>query len=180
MNLELSDVAVQSLVPAPLQNVASAEDFMQQLPQYDADLAQQVSEADASGECLRFVGKALPCPAQPCPALPSALTPHINNRSVRLMLPATAMLCVLPFCRGCVVWPLFCNVFECCMLCALLHPCLGHNQSTTEAEYVTLKGCCIRTAQQHRLFCSFLFLLRGEALLNSSGKDFSVGVFPFS
>ncbi len=57
LNLELSDVAVQSLVPAPLQNVASADDFMQQLPQYDADLAQQVSEADAAGECLRFVGK---------------------------------------------------------------------------------------------------------------------------
>lgn len=57
MNLELDDVAVQSLVPAPLQNVASADDFMQQLPQYDADLAQQVSEADAAGECLRFVGK---------------------------------------------------------------------------------------------------------------------------
>jgi hypothetical protein len=57
LNLELGDVAVQSLVPAPLQNVASADDFMQQLPQYDADLAQQVSEADAAGECLRFVGK---------------------------------------------------------------------------------------------------------------------------
>ena len=57
LNLELSDVAVQSLVPAPLQNVASASDFMQQLPQYDADLAQQVSKAEASGECLRFVGK---------------------------------------------------------------------------------------------------------------------------
>ncbi|DBA71735.1 TPA: Bifunctional aspartokinase/homoserine dehydrogenase 1, chloroplastic [Trebouxia sp. C0005] len=56
LNLELDDVAVQSLVPAPLQNVASADDFMQQLPQYDADLAQQVSEADAAGECLRFVG----------------------------------------------------------------------------------------------------------------------------
>ena len=63
MNLELADVAVQSLVPAPLQSVASADAFMQQLPQYDAEMAQQVSEADASGECLRFVGKpaALAC-----------------------------------------------------------------------------------------------------------------------
>lgn len=60
LNLELSDVAVQSLVPEPLQNVASAADFMQQLPQYDADLACQVSDAEAAGECLRFVGK-LPC-----------------------------------------------------------------------------------------------------------------------
>ncbi len=59
LNLELSDVAVQSLVPAPLQNVASADEFMQQLPQYDADLAQQVSEAEAAGECLRFVGEIL-------------------------------------------------------------------------------------------------------------------------
>ncbi len=61
LNLELGDVAVQSLVPAPLQNVASADDFMQQLPQYDADLAQQVSEADAAGECLRFVGRSCTC-----------------------------------------------------------------------------------------------------------------------
>ena len=47
LNLELSDVAVQSLVPEPLQHVESAADFMQQLPQYDADLARQVSDADA-------------------------------------------------------------------------------------------------------------------------------------
>ena len=57
MNLELSDVAVQSLVPEPLQNVASADEFMQRLPDYDAELAQQVSEASDAGECLRFVGK---------------------------------------------------------------------------------------------------------------------------
>lgn len=65
MNLELSEVAVQSLVPAPLQNVASADDFMQQLPEYDADLAQQVEEAAAAAEVLRFVGKP---PASACGA----------------------------------------------------------------------------------------------------------------
>ena len=60
-------MAVQSLVPAPLQNVASADAFMQQLPQYDADLAQQVSEAEASGECLRFVGE-FAAPLSICPS----------------------------------------------------------------------------------------------------------------
>lgn len=62
LNLELSDVAVQSLVPEPLQSVASAEEFMQRLPDFDAELAQQVSEASDAGEVLRFVGKsATPC-----------------------------------------------------------------------------------------------------------------------
>ena len=61
LNLELGDVAVQSLVPEPLQHMASAADFMQQLPQYDADLARQVSDADAAGECLRFVGESPGC-----------------------------------------------------------------------------------------------------------------------
>jgi aspartokinase/homoserine dehydrogenase 1 len=56
MMLELDDVAVQSLVPAPLQNVATAQEFMQQLPQYDGDVAQQLTEAEEAGECLRFVG----------------------------------------------------------------------------------------------------------------------------
>lgn len=58
LNLELGDVAVQSLVPEPLQNVASADEFMQRLPDFDAELAQQVSEASDAGEVLRFVGKA--------------------------------------------------------------------------------------------------------------------------
>lgn len=64
LNLELSDVAVQSLVPEPLRNVESAADFMRQLPEYDDNLAGQVSEAEAAGECLRFVGK---YPAAPAP-----------------------------------------------------------------------------------------------------------------
>lgn len=73
LNLELSDVAVQSLVPEPLQNVESAADFMQQLPQYDADLARQVSDAEAAGECLRFVGKTYspPSPFSPRPSSPT-------------------------------------------------------------------------------------------------------------
>ncbi|KAL3159311.1 Bifunctional aspartokinase/homoserine dehydrogenase 1, chloroplastic [Trebouxia sp. C0010 RCD-2024] len=56
LNLELDQVAVQSLVPEPLQNVDSAAEFMQQLPEYDDGMARQVSDAEAAGECLRFVG----------------------------------------------------------------------------------------------------------------------------
>lgn len=79
LKLELSDTPVQSLVPEPLrvrtrfclvsteiwstqihihydirdllpQATASAEEFMQQLPQYDEDLAKQLQEAEKAGE----------------------------------------------------------------------------------------------------------------------------------
>ncbi|PIN22328.1 Homoserine dehydrogenase [Handroanthus impetiginosus] len=56
LKLELSDIPVQSLVPDPLKDCASAEEFMQQLPQYDQDLAKQRQEAEATGEVLRYVG----------------------------------------------------------------------------------------------------------------------------
>lgn len=54
--VELADVPVQSLVPEPLRGVASADEFMAALPQYDDDMAAQLDEANAAGECLRFVG----------------------------------------------------------------------------------------------------------------------------
>ena len=75
LNLELNDVAVQSLVPEPLQNVDSAAEFMQQLPQYDDDMARQVSDADAAGECLRFVGKSITARPRPSPSPPSPPPP---------------------------------------------------------------------------------------------------------
>lgn len=56
LKLELSDIPVQSLVPEPLKEIASAEKFLEQLPQYDQDLAKQRKEAEADGEVLRYVG----------------------------------------------------------------------------------------------------------------------------
>ncbi|KAK4490002.1 hypothetical protein RD792_000656 [Penstemon davidsonii] len=56
LKLELSDIPIQSLVPEPLKGIASPEEFMQQLPQYDQDLAKQRREAEATGEVLRYVG----------------------------------------------------------------------------------------------------------------------------
>lgn len=54
--VELGDVPVYSLVPEPLREIASADEFMAALPQYDADMATRLEEASAAGECLRFVG----------------------------------------------------------------------------------------------------------------------------
>ncbi|KAL8482378.1 hypothetical protein ACS0TY_027893 [Phlomoides rotata] len=56
LKLELSDIPVQSLVPDPLKDITSAEEFLQQLPQYDQDLAKQRQEAEATGDVLRYVG----------------------------------------------------------------------------------------------------------------------------
>ncbi|GER30601.1 aspartokinase-homoserine dehydrogenase [Striga asiatica] len=50
LKLELSDIPVQSL------GCTSAEEFMQQLPQYDEDMAKQRQEAEVAGEVLRYVG----------------------------------------------------------------------------------------------------------------------------
>ena len=47
---------MDSLVPEPLQATDSVAKFMEELPKYDADMAAQLEEADAAGECLRFVG----------------------------------------------------------------------------------------------------------------------------
>lgn len=59
MNMELEDVPVTSLVPAALRDVASVADFMQLLPEYDQDMAEQLATAEARDECLRFVGMPL-------------------------------------------------------------------------------------------------------------------------
>ncbi|KAF5187434.1 Bifunctional aspartokinase/homoserine dehydrogenase protein, partial [Thalictrum thalictroides] len=56
LKLELSDVPVQSLVPEPLQVSSSAEQFMQQLPQFDQDMAKKRHDAETAGEVLRYVG----------------------------------------------------------------------------------------------------------------------------
>ncbi|KAJ0818666.1 putative homoserine dehydrogenase, Aspartate kinase [Helianthus annuus] len=56
LNLELSDIPVQSLVPDPLKETASVDDFMQQLPSYDSDIATKRQAAEDAGEVLRYVG----------------------------------------------------------------------------------------------------------------------------
>ncbi|CAH9141565.1 unnamed protein product [Cuscuta epithymum] len=56
LKLELSDISVRNLVPEPLTASASADEFMQQLPQFDEVLAKQRQEAEVAGEVLRYVG----------------------------------------------------------------------------------------------------------------------------
>nr|VDC74609.1 unnamed protein product [Brassica rapa] len=56
LKLDLSDLPIRSLVPEPLKGCASAEEFMEKLPQYDGDLAKERLEAENSGEVLRYVG----------------------------------------------------------------------------------------------------------------------------
>ncbi|XP_010273647.1 PREDICTED: bifunctional aspartokinase/homoserine dehydrogenase 1, chloroplastic-like [Nelumbo nucifera] len=56
LKLELEDIPVQSLVPEPLRASASAEEFMQQLPQFDQQMAKNRQDAEAAGEVLRYVG----------------------------------------------------------------------------------------------------------------------------
>lgn len=56
LKLELSDIPVQSLVPDPLQATASVDDFLQQLPSFDSDIAKRRQAAEESGEVLRYVG----------------------------------------------------------------------------------------------------------------------------
>lgn len=65
--MELSDIAVRNLVPEPLRDVESVPEFMEKLPEYDSDISSLVEEADAAGECLRFVGKLTPA-AHPFPS----------------------------------------------------------------------------------------------------------------
>lgn len=56
LKLELSDIPVRSLVPEPLKGCSTADEFMQKLPSFDAELAQERNNASDSGEVLRYVG----------------------------------------------------------------------------------------------------------------------------
>ncbi|KAG9440441.1 hypothetical protein H6P81_020606 [Aristolochia fimbriata] len=56
LKLELADIPVQSLVPEPLRESASAADFMKHLPEFDDDIERKRQEAEAAGEVLRYVG----------------------------------------------------------------------------------------------------------------------------
>lgn len=48
---------VESLIPKPLESVAEVPEFMEKLPQYDADLDKIRKEAEAEKKVLRYVGK---------------------------------------------------------------------------------------------------------------------------
>ncbi len=54
--LELKDVQVESLVPRELAG-GTIEDFMAQLPRYDAAMQQRLTAARGRGRVLRYVGK---------------------------------------------------------------------------------------------------------------------------
>ena len=56
LDLELENVPIQSLVPEPLRDVASADEFMARLPEFDGEMTARVAEAAARGEKLRYVG----------------------------------------------------------------------------------------------------------------------------
>ncbi|KAF5479378.1 hypothetical protein F2P56_000209 [Juglans regia] len=56
LRLELSDIPIENLVPEPLRASASAEEFMQKLPQFDQDMAKNQQDAEDAGEVLRYVG----------------------------------------------------------------------------------------------------------------------------
>jgi len=56
LNLEMSDVKVESLVPAGLEH-GSIDEFMTRLPQHDAAMRQRYESARSRGNVLRYVAK---------------------------------------------------------------------------------------------------------------------------
>ncbi|KAL8785335.1 MAG: hypothetical protein Q9195_008679 [Heterodermia aff. obscurata] len=51
-----SSFPVQSLIPQELESVESADEFMEGLPRFDADIASMRDDAKAQGKVVRFVG----------------------------------------------------------------------------------------------------------------------------
>jgi len=56
LQLELSDIPIESLVPEALRGLNSSEEYMARLPEFDAEMGRLAAEAEASGEVLRYVG----------------------------------------------------------------------------------------------------------------------------
>ena len=56
LDLQFSDVKVESLVPAGLEN-GSIEDFLSKLPKYDATMRDRYESAQSRGKVLRYVGR---------------------------------------------------------------------------------------------------------------------------
>ncbi|MDP5151768.1 bifunctional aspartate kinase/homoserine dehydrogenase I [Rheinheimera baltica] len=57
MTLELSDVEVESVLPAGFAADVSISDFMAKLPQLDAAFSQRISATKAEGKVLRYIGE---------------------------------------------------------------------------------------------------------------------------
>jgi len=55
-NIELSDISVMNLVPEPLRDTESIDDFMGKLPEYDEELGAMITAAAERGNVLRYVG----------------------------------------------------------------------------------------------------------------------------
>jgi len=55
MELELSDVNLQAVVPQHLAELTDGDQFMQQLPEYDATFQKLIDAAETKGEKLRYV-----------------------------------------------------------------------------------------------------------------------------
>ncbi|KAG0167696.1 hypothetical protein DFQ28_005804 [Apophysomyces sp. BC1034] len=56
LDLDLSTLPVENIVPEPLQGVATAEEFMTRLPEFDAHFAKINEEAKKENQVLRYVG----------------------------------------------------------------------------------------------------------------------------
>lgn len=56
IGLELEKVPIRSLVPAPLQAVSSADEYLGRLPEFDGEMQKLLDDAEQAGECLRYVG----------------------------------------------------------------------------------------------------------------------------
>jgi aspartokinase/homoserine dehydrogenase 1 len=56
LELELSDIEIESVLPAGFAEDCSIEEFMTQLPELDAEFAKRVDAAKAEGKVLRYIG----------------------------------------------------------------------------------------------------------------------------
>lgn len=56
VDLDLSTLPVENIVPEPLQGVATADEFMAKLPEFDDHFTQLNEEAKKDGQVLRYVG----------------------------------------------------------------------------------------------------------------------------
>ncbi|KAI9312848.1 homoserine dehydrogenase-domain-containing protein [Dichotomocladium elegans] len=56
LSLDLKTLPVENIVPGPLQTVATAEEFMAKLPEFDAHFSALNEEAKKDGQVLRYVG----------------------------------------------------------------------------------------------------------------------------
>lgn len=56
LDLDLSTLPVENIVPKPLQTVATAQEFLDKLHEYDGDFAKLNEDAKKENQVLRCVG----------------------------------------------------------------------------------------------------------------------------